>query len=191
MNTTYGFKYFDYLTQELPLVVKSLFAAADGREHTFTVGMAMGGNGALALGLMRPDLYAAAVDLSGGIGATLDREAYKDSLGWGFSRVRDTLAGADAFVRSEHDLLHYAERNIAEGVRTPAFFIATGDRDFIRDRVRADASVLRRLGYEVRYEEAPGMGHDYEMWDLYLQKALGEWLPLRRTPIYLEEDCSC
>ncbi len=184
MNTTYGYKYFDYITQELPVVVQSLFASAPGRENTFAVGMAMGGNGALALGLMRPDLYQAVVDLSGGIGVTLDREEYIRSLHWDFSKVRDTLRGEETFIGSEHDLRWFAERNIEEGVEVPQIFIGVGKEDFIYDRVYEDYAILKKLGYPVVYEEAEGMKHDFDMWDAYLNKALSTWLPLRRKPIY-------
>lgn len=183
-NTKYGFKYFDYVTQELPLVIQTLFASAAGRENNFVVGHAMGGNGALALGLIRPDLYASVVDLSGGIGLTLDREAYKESLEWNFPRVRDTLLGKDEFIGSEHDLLWFAKRNRDEGRPCPSFFIGVGSKDFIRDRVYNDYTVLKQLGYDVHYEEAENMGHDYDMWDVYLAKALDDWLPLKREPIY-------
>ncbi|WP_141504686.1 alpha/beta hydrolase [Paenibacillus luteus] len=183
-NTKYGFKYFDYLTQELPLVVQSLFASAPGRSHTFAVGLAMGGNGALALGLMRPDLYEAVVDLSGGIGMTLDREGYKESLNWEFPLVRNTLPGEDEYIGSEHDLRYHAERIRLEGKKAPTFFIGVGTEDFIRDRVYQDYAVLAELGFDTRYEEAPGLGHDYRFWNAYLDKALSSWLPLKRAPIY-------
>ena len=186
MNTRYGFKYFDYLTEELPLVVKSLFAAAEGRENTFVVGLAMGGNGALGLGLMRPDLYSAVVDLSGGIGVTLDREEYVKSLNLKFTRVRDTLYGEEEFMGSGHDLRWFAEKNIAEGKVVPKFFIGVGEKEFIHDRVYADYRIMKELGYDVTFEEAKGLKHDYNMWDPYLKKALCTWLPLKRTPIYKE-----
>lgn len=183
-NTRYGFKYFDYLTQELPIVIQSLFASAPGRENTFAMGLAMGGNGALALGLLRPDLYAAVVDLSGGIGLTLDRENYKESLGWDFPLVRNALLGEDAFIGSEHDLRFHAERIQREGREAPTFFIGVGADDFIRERVYRDYAALQELGFDARYEETPGMGHDYGYWNMYLDKALSSWLPLKRTPIY-------
>lgn len=185
MNTTYGYKYFDYVTQELPIVVQSLFASATGRENTFVVGMAMGGNGALGLGLMRPDLYEAVVNLSGGIGVTLDREEYVRSLNWHFPRVRETLRGEHEFVESEHDLRWFAEKNISDGVKLPKIFIGVGAEDFIRDRVHEDYVILNQLGYDVFYEEAEGMKHDFDMWDFYLNKALSTWLPLKRMPVYL------
>ncbi|WP_407270050.1 alpha/beta hydrolase-fold protein [Radiobacillus sp. PE A8.2] len=184
MNTKYGIKYFDYLTQELPQVVKSLFASAPRRENTFIVGMAMGGSGALGLGLMKPDLYEAVVDLSGGIGVTLDREEYIRSLHWHFPRVRHTLLGESDFVGSEHDLRWFAEKNMSDGVDVPKIFIGVGEKDFIRDRVREDYEILKKLGYNLVYEEARNMKHDFDMWDVYLKKALSKWLPLKRKPIY-------
>ena len=74
LDTRYGIRYFTYLTEELPVLIRSLFASSGAREDNYVVGMAMGGNGALQLAMRRPDLYAACVDLSGGIGCTIDTD---------------------------------------------------------------------------------------------------------------------
>ena len=59
-------------------------------------------------------------------------------------------------------------------------------KDFIRYRVKADYDALCELGCPVYYEEAKGLAHEWDFWDLYLRKALYEWLPLKREPIYEE-----
>ena len=42
--------------------------------------MAMGGNAALMMAMKRPDLFAACVDLSGGIGCSLDSQYFVESF---------------------------------------------------------------------------------------------------------------
>ena len=74
LDTKYGIRYFTYITEELPVLIRSLFASSPEREDNFVVGMAMGGNGALEVSMRRPDLYAACVDLSGGIGCSIDTD---------------------------------------------------------------------------------------------------------------------
>ena len=51
--------------------------------------------------------------------------------------------------------------------------------------VRKDKDALISYGVPVHYEEVKGYTHDWNFWDLYLKKALKEWLPLKREPIYL------
>lgn len=185
MDTQYGYRYFTYMTEELPQVVRSLFASSPAREDNFVVGMAMGGNGALALGLRRPDLYAACVDLSGGIGCSVDTAAFMEQLKTlRFKRLQSTFGTPESIPGSEYDLGYFARYQRELGVEMPQFYIAVGADDFIRDTVRRDRDALISLGYQPYYEEAPGYGHDWDFWELYLRKVFHEWLPLKRAPIY-------
>ncbi len=80
IDTDYGFRYYTFLTEELPSVMQCLFASSPKREDNFVIGMAMGGNAALMLAMKRPDLYRAVVDLSGGIGCSVDTEYFEREL---------------------------------------------------------------------------------------------------------------
>ena len=44
------------------------------------------------------------------------------------------------------------------------------------------------MGLPLYYEEVPGYKHEWDFWDLTLKKALKEWLPLRHSAIYPEEE---
>ena len=66
----------------------------------------------------------------------------------------------------------------------PSLYIAVGENDFIRNTVRRERDALQRAGLPFHYEEAPGLGHEWKFWDIYFKKALEEWLPLKRKPIY-------
>jgi putative tributyrin esterase len=185
MDTASGFKYFTYVTEELPLVVRSLFSSSGDREDNFVVGMAMGGNAALALALRRPDLYYACVDLSGGIGCSVDTDFFikciKEDV---FQRVHGAFGEAAKLRDSEYDIGYYARRNKEQNIPVPEFFIGVGKNDFIRDKIKVDRDALVKLGYNVTYEEAEGFGHDWDFWDLYLKKTFYKWLPLKRKAIY-------
>jgi len=181
MDTAYGYKYFTFITEELPTVIRSLFASSSAREDNFVIGFAMGGNGALALAMRRPDLYSAVVDLSGGIGCSIDTEYFFEQMkAIKLTRLHSTFGDLEKFRGSEYDLGYYAKKNMEEKVDMPKLFMAVGDNDFIRDVVRKDRDALRALGYDFHYEEAPGLGHDWDFWDKYFGKALDEWLPLKR-----------
>lgn len=183
-DTLYGFQYFTFITQELPQVVQSLFASSPSREDNFVLGLAMGGNGALSLALRRPDLYAACVDLSGGIGCSVDTEYFIQELKTlKMRRLQSAFPAPEQIPGSAYDLGWYARRNIEEKREISKLFLAVGEDDFIRDVVRKDRDALLRLGYPLHYEEAPGQGHDWDFWNTYLEKALCQWLPLKRRPV--------
>lgn len=185
MDTVSGFRYFTFMTEELPTVIRSLFASSDKREDNFVVGMAMGGNAALALAMKRPDLYAACVDLSGGIGCSIDTDNFIEEVRTiELERIRSAFGDPEKLRGGPYDLGYYARRNKEEGIAVPELFLGVGEQDFIRDVVRKDRDAFRALGYEFTYEEAPGCGHDWDFWDQYIKKAFYEWLPLKRKPLY-------
>lgn len=184
VDTDYGFRYFTFFTEELPQVIQTLFASSPAREDNFVMGFAMGGNGALSLALRRPDLYAAAVDLSGGIGCMVDSDAFRRQIEEiPMTRLSRTFGSLKDYETSAYNLEHWAKKGRETLDRMPQLFLAVGEKDFIRDSVRRDRDALLRLGYPVRYEEAPDLGHEWKFWDLYFQKALKEWLPLTRKPV--------
>ena len=189
MDTQYGYNYFTFVTEELPAVIRTLFASSPEREDNFIIGMAMGGNAALALAFKRPDLYKAAVDLSGGIGCSIDTDFFIDKLSApGRLKRLNATFGDPALIRDgEYDIGYYARKYADEKEKIPQLFVSVGAEDYVRDTVRKDRDALRKLGYDIHYEEAEGLGHEWDYWDMYIKKALDEWLPLKRAPIYPEE----
>lgn len=181
IDTEYGINYYTYITEELPAVVQSLFASSPKREDNFVLGMAMGGNASLMLAMKRPDLYAACVDLSGGIGCSIDSEYFVEAVkNSGMKKLRSAFKQPNELPASAFDLGYWAEMNAKNKVTMPELFIAVGEDDFIRDVVRKDRDALNRIGHKFHYEEAPGYGHEWDFWDEYIKKALNEWLPLKR-----------
>ncbi len=56
-NMKYGFPYFDYITEELPLICKNFFPISSHREDTIILGGSMGGYGALKCTLSKTEQY--------------------------------------------------------------------------------------------------------------------------------------
>lgn len=187
-DTEYGVDYNLFLTEELPKVVQSLFASSPCREDNFIIGFAMGGNVALSAAIRRPDRYAVCVDMSGGIGYTLNTEGWKQELSGEhfknhFYLHNATFGPAEALEGSRHDLLKIAREKKVSGEPLSDFIVIAGSEEgFIRDRVEQDVRILKELGYPVRYECVPGGKHDMELWDRYLKIVLDEMLPLKRKP---------
>ena len=192
-DACYGVPYQTFLTEELPLVIQTLFASSPEREDNFIMGYAMGGNVALAAALARPDRYTACVDLSGGIGMTLDAEALKNELlsehfSKYFPLYGATFGSADEVVGSRFDLKAVALKNRAAGLPECRFILACGSLEFIRARMENDARILKELGFDVDYIVAEGYDHDFRMWNDYIELSLDKLLPLNRRAIYPEAD---
>ncbi|MBQ3490701.1 MAG: esterase family protein, partial [Clostridia bacterium] len=60
----YGAKYFTYITEELPGIVREFLNVSDKREDTYIAGLSMGGYGALKSALKKPEVFCACAGLS-------------------------------------------------------------------------------------------------------------------------------
>jgi len=189
VNTNYGVDYQTFLSEELPIVIQSLFPSAPGRENNFIAGFAMGGNVALGTALMHPELYAAAVDVSGGIGLTVNTEQFAKELSGSFSGrfplVGATFGSGEDLPGSKHDMRKFALENIEKGVELPKFYLVCGSEEGnIGKRVENDAITLKEMGYDVDFTCYEGYNHFYPLWDMYFEKMMNEILPLKREAIF-------
>lgn len=184
-DSVWGDKHFTFCTEELPRVVESIFPAAPGRENTFLLGFAMGGNGALGMWLRRPDLYAACADLSGGIGFTVHQEEFFSQMTAGKGHVSN-IFGSDTSIipGSEYDMYGYAKKNLENKVEMPKFFLGVGGDEYIIKRVHQDRDVLTELGYHFTYKEYPGYGHDFAFWEESFKYLIFNWFEFKRRPLY-------
>ena len=189
VNTNYGVDYQTFLAEELPTVIQSLFPSAPGRENNFIAGFAMGGNVALGTALMHPELYSAAVDVSGGIGLTVNTEQFSKELSSQFTGrfplVGATFGRGEDLPGSKHDMRKFALENIEKGVELPKFYLVCGSEEGnIGKRVEADAKTLKEMGYDVDFTCYEGYNHFYPLWDMYFEKMMNEILPLKREAIF-------
>ena len=185
IDTQYGVKYQKFLSEELPIVIQSLFASSPDREDNFIVGYAMGGNVALGTALMHPSLYKTCVDISGGIGMTLSTETLVEELKGdhfknNFPIYNSSFGEADSINASPYNIETIARKNIEKGVNVCDFHIICGSDEFIRYRVEKDVKKLVEFGYSVNYICPEGYTHDFVLWDKYIKLALDELLPLKR-----------
>src|SRR3954447_26393293 len=102
-DEAHGNRYWTFLSEELPAVVRSFFHVSDRREDTFVAGLSMGGYGAVKWALRQPDRFAAAATLSGVtdvVGLTrLEHEPGREQL-W------HTIFGGRPIEGTDDDLLH-------------------------------------------------------------------------------------
>lgn len=190
-NTRYGIPYLTFVTEELPTVVQTLFASSGKREDNFIMGYAMGGNVALAAAITRPDRYSVCMDISGGIGMTMDpgvlvSELKGDHFRNDFPLYGATFGDSESVEGSEFDLAAVARANREKNLPDCKFILACGSKEFIRTRVENDVRVLEEMYFDVQYICADGYDHDFRMWNDYIEIGLDRLLPLKREAIYPE-----
>ena len=187
-----GRNYFTYLTQELPCVIQTMFPSSPKREDNFVMGYAMGANVALGVSVIRPDLFAACLDISGGIGMTLQTSTMVEELAGDHFRTfmpsyHVAFGEPENFPGSRYDLYPIARRNKEEGQTLTHVTVVCGSEEFIRKRVEDDVARLRELEYPMDYLCLEGYDHNWRTWDEYLVRGLEEIFPLKKEYLYQEE----
>jgi putative tributyrin esterase len=171
-----GPKYWSFVSEELPRLMRRFFPLSAAREETFVAGLSMGGYGALRLALECSGQFAAAASFSG----ALDLQRRLDDVGKRDSRVApaewQSIVGADLQLRAG-DLYALAEA-AARSESRPALWIDCGTEDELLGDSRNFHAHLDALGYTHHYEERPG-AHEWAYWDGQIRRVL-DWLPLRK-----------
>lgn len=193
LDTAYGVPYLSFVTEELPTVIQALFASSPKREDNFIMGYAMGGNVALGAAVNRPDRYLECVDISGGIGMsfcphTLQSELEGSVFREMFPLYNHSFGPGESIPGSRYDLRAELLRHRAAGDLECRFHLICGSDEFIRTRMEGDVAALRELGADMDYLCAEGYDHDFRLWNYAMQLALDRLLPLKRRPIYPDEE---
>ena len=170
-----GPKYWTFLSEELPTLMRRFFPLSAAREDNFAAGLSMGGYGALRLGLTYPERYAAAASLSG----ALDLGKRLKQAGKLGSRIQagewEALFGPTLDL-GNGDLFALAER-VSASAQRPSLWIDCGNQDELLGDSRDFHAHLENVRLEHHYEEPPGV-HNWEYWDRQIQRVLA-WLPLK------------
>src|SRR5215213_8161991 len=66
-DMAYGLKYWQFISEEVPALVRDLFLLSSARKDNFVAGLSMGGYGAFKMALTHPERFAAAASLSGAL----------------------------------------------------------------------------------------------------------------------------
>lgn len=170
-----GSRYWTHISEELPEICRSFFKdLSDKREDTFAAGLSMGGYGAMKLGLRASDTFGAVAAFSGGFDAAA--LAMGDIKGGNF--WKNVFGPADQIDGSENDLFALAEKLKASGKPMPKIYMWCGTEDFLYKQNIKMRDHLKKLGYDLTYEESPG-DHQWKYWDQKIQTVL-EWLPLKK-----------
>lgn len=174
-NMAYGLDYFTFVADELPRLCQTMFHISAKREDNFIAGLSMGGYGALKIGLLRPEQYAAIGSFSGA--ADLERifTAMKEYQPQRQLNEMVGIFGPELTLQPEDDIL-YLTREHAKLPREQQcnIFISCGTEDEMPTLYQGNVDyvqLLQELGISHRYFEQSGM-HEWGVWDEAVQQAL-------------------
>jgi S-formylglutathione hydrolase FrmB len=174
-DMVYGGKYWQFISDEVPTVVRDLYSLSSQREDNFVAGLSMGGYGAFKLALTYPDRYAAAASLSGAVDIS---EVVKVKKGDPLNKawlveMRNVFGDLSKVPGSNHDLFALG-RKVAKSAVKPRLYQCCGTEDFLyADNVRF-RDAIRKLPLDLTYEEGPG-DHAWAFWDKMIQNVLA-WM---------------
>lgn len=106
----------------------------------------------------------------------MENKEYTDFLMSNKGYYESVFGDLDQVKGGPNDYDALAEKVAASGGPKPKFYLACGTEDGLIGVNRQFRDHLQALGYELTYEEGPGV-HDWYFWDEYILKAL-KWLPL-------------
>lgn len=168
-NMLHGYRYWDFVSQEVLSKARSFFPLSSAREDNFVAGLSMGGHGAFKLALRMPEAFAAAASLSG----VADVAEFRESRKLDYQLIFGDSGPARG---SEHDLFHLSQQLASSGLARPRLYQCCGTEDFLLTQNRDLRAHLQPLGFDYLYEEGPG-NHDWHYWDKMIARTL-EWLAL-------------
>lgn len=170
-DMAHGGKFFTYIADELPGIMRSFFPLSARREDNFIGGCSMGGYGALKIGLMRPENYAGIVSLSSGHISYRGLISRKDDRGVSLQQMAFGENGLD----EEDAMLDARLEEVARSGRAPRVFITVGQSDpYLLENARRTRDMMRACTgdpYRLVYDEQPGE-HGWRYWNAQLEKAL-------------------
>jgi len=166
-----GYRYWTFISEELPAICRSFFSLSDKREDNFVAGLSMGGYGALKLALACPDKFAAGASLSGAVGTGVLNDT-KDT-----PEFENIFGDLDQIKGSGNDLFHLAEQVSKSDGPKPILFQCVGTEDFLYQDNIEFKKYVEGLGLDLTYEEGPGT-HEWGYWNKMIRKVLA-WLPLK------------
>ena len=157
-NEAYGFRYWDYVSEELPRVMQRYFRLSGRAEDTLVAGLSMGGYGAMRLALTYPERYAAAGSFSGAVDVIRTLPDAPEARQAQWRRILGSEKPDGAL-----DLMRLLARP-AQGNR-PRLYVSCGTADTLYAQHRAFVSALEAAHWDVTHAETPGVGHEWPFWD--------------------------
>lgn len=185
-NIPGGPSYYDYISEELPALLRKHLPLSDKREDNFIFGHSMGGYGAFKCAMDHPENYGAVGLLSTGPQSALQLRSLGIGLETpGFDRYTRIFGGTDKIPESINDPWWMLAKAVQEKKNLPLIFDGCGTDDRIYAAYRAFLDYADSLGVKIDRWEAPGW-HSWDFWNQGLEKFF-EWLPLLKYRDFLKQ----
>lgn len=172
-DMVHGYKYYTYLTEELPMVLNCFLPISDKREDRFVAGFSMGGYGAFKWAFDHPEYFSAAANFGG---FSFTEEIFDESRGE-FAKHAKTdprgicnlvWGGFEQMLGTKNDTRYMVTHAIENQLTLPRLYTAIGKEDFSYKYAQNYLAFLKSNGIEVYYEEMEG-GHEWKVCDLAIQ----------------------
>ena len=174
-NLKHGPAYWDFISDELPRFIRSVFPLSEKREDNYVAGLSMGGYGAMKLALCKPEMFSAVMCLSGGVDITGELGKNREmSRGPNNYMSKEYFPSLDELDDDYVDLFEKIKTHKKNGTELPRIYFACGTEDFTYDINKEFVKFLTEQSIDHTFEDGPG-AHTWEFWDEYIQKAL-DWL---------------
>ena len=173
-DMVYGERFFTYISEELPAVMRRTFGFSNHRDKNFIAGLSMGGYGAIRTALLLPERYAGAASLSGAL----------DLRRWSGNPQKNPYARRiwgenfeEIFPGSDSDLFHLM-RTFPADKPAPKLFFACGTEDALYQTQKDLLPILeeKKNVFDYTVKEGPG-AHNWLFWDQWIAPALDAILP--------------
>lgn len=174
-DMVHGGRYWQFISEEVPDLARSLFPLSADRTDNFVAGLSMGGYGAFKMALAHPERFAAAASLSGAVemryvvsedGPDRDEE-WLELMRNIFGPNLKTLADGPEDLRT-------LARQAAQAGQKPRLYQCCGTEDFLYQNNLSFRDFVRSLPLDLTYEEGPGE-HTWAYWDKMIQAVLA-WM---------------
>ena len=163
-----GDRYWEYISEEVPQIMRDFFPLSDKREDNFVAGLSMGGYGAFKLALNKPEQFSAGASLSGAVGTDWAEHSRK-------SIDVDIAFGSEEEYKTSINNLAYVAQELSKSTKPkPRLYQCCGTEDFLYDNNRKYKALMETLDFDYTYEEEPG-SHEWGYWDMKIQRVL-DWL---------------
>lgn len=174
INGEHGYKYFDYLTKELPLAIANFFHGSLERKDNYIAGLSMGGYGALHLALSCPNRYAGVAALSAAItpAAVLEVGSQMFSVPDFRENITNCFGSLEQIDGSKNDLKKKL-LDLKKGTICPKIFQSVGTEDPLYNANLEFSRWLKREMPDLEYQYAQASGnHDWLFWDSQIEPVL-------------------
>ncbi len=171
-----GYNFYDFFFKELMPLVQGWFPASAKPEDNFIAGLSMGGEGAAALGLTHPELFAAIGCFSFPLinyhthpeGDYVEGQAMSER----FVNELKNVGGMEAFLKSPYNTwdIYFNEKDKS---KFPPLYFYIGTDDFLwKAYAEFKAEVEKQQLSGITFQEYEGYHHEWRVWDMAVQDFL-------------------